>query len=247
MSRRSSGSEDEDTLLGSKSEGLPFPQTERRRSNLTLIHFALVALLSSVISVAVSLIVWKAVLPQAGVREDVKLLPGLNIPPLGPIHKAFMPERVYDDPRTENGHAAWMNLFPKGKGYVSIKNIEAAGPVPDYVRGTSTDGSGRFSVAVFHQLHCLYLLQSDLFEALEANITEPHSHTLHCLDYLRESIICASDSTLEPFKPSFDTAAPRKGVDGYGTPHQCRDFGQLRSWAEQFRYNDNQGFETYEG
>jgi hypothetical protein len=92
-----------------------------------------------------------------------------------------------------------------------------------------------------------YLLQSDLFEALEANITEPHSHTLHCLDYLRESIICASDSTLEPFKPSFDTAAPRKGVDGYGTPHQCRDFGKLRNWAERFRYNDNQGFETYEG
>lgn len=23
-----------------------------------------------------------------------------------------MPERVYDDPRTEKGRAAWMNLFP---------------------------------------------------------------------------------------------------------------------------------------
>ncbi|PNP51747.1 hypothetical protein THARTR1_07516 [Trichoderma harzianum] len=158
-----------------------------------------------------------------------------------------MPERVYDDPRTEKGHKAWMNLFPKGKGYVSIKNIEAAGPVPDYVQDTSTDGTGRFSVAVFHQLHCLYLLQSDLFEALEANITEPHSHTLHCLDYLRESILCTSDSTLEPFKPKFDSAADRKGVDGYGTPHQCRDFGKLRNWAERFRYNDNQGFETFEG
>lgn len=92
-----------------------------------------------------------------------------------------------------------------------------------------------------------YLLQSDLFEALEANITEPHSHTLHCLDYLRESILCTSDSTLEPFKPKFDSAADRKGVDGYGTPHQCRDFGKLRNWAEKFRYNDNQGFETFEG
>ncbi|OTA02627.1 hypothetical protein A9Z42_0029980 [Trichoderma parareesei] len=242
MSRQSSGSEDEDTLLGSK-----LRRMEKRRANHPWVQLMLVALLSSVISVAVSLVVWKAVQPKAGIREDVKLLPGLEIPPLGPIHKAFMPERIYDDPRTENGHAAWMNLFPKGKGYISIKNIEAAGPVPDYVQGTSTDGTGRFSVAVFHQLHCLYLLQSDLFEALEANITEPHSHTLHCLDYLRESIICASDSTLEPFKPSFDTATPRKGVDGYGTPHQCRDFGKLRNWAERFRYNDNQGFETYEG
>ncbi|KAL6801323.1 hypothetical protein GGI42DRAFT_326158 [Trichoderma sp. SZMC 28013] len=247
MSRRSSGSEDEDTLLGSKSESLSLQVMEKRRASLGIIQLSLVALLSSVISVAVSLIVWKSVQPRASLREDVKLLPGLDIPPLGPIHKAFMPERVYDDPRTEQGHKAWMNLFPKGKGYVSIKNIEAAGPVPDYVQDTSTDGTGRFSVAVFHQLHCLYLLQSDLFEALEANITEPHSHTLHCLDYLRESILCTSDSTLEPFKPKFDSAADRKGVDGYGTPHQCRDFGKLRNWAEKFRYNDNQGFETFEG
>ncbi|KAL7944867.1 hypothetical protein V8C42DRAFT_64457 [Trichoderma barbatum] len=247
MSRRSSGSEDEDTLLGSKSESLPLQMMEKRRANLTIIQLSLIALLSSVISVAVSLIIWKTVQPRAGLREDVKLLPGLDIPPLGPIHKAFMPERVYDDPRTEQGREAWMNLFPKGKGYVSIENIKAAGPVPDYVRDTSTDGTGRFSVAVFHQLHCLYLLQSDLFEALEANITEPHSHTLHCLDYLRESILCTSDSTLEPFKPKFDSTANRKGVDGYGTPHQCRDFGKLRNWAERFRYNDNQGFETFEG
>ncbi|KAL7939302.1 hypothetical protein V8C35DRAFT_275146 [Trichoderma chlorosporum] len=247
MSRRSSSSEDEDTLLGCKSEGLPLQMMEKRRANSTIIQFSLVALLSSVISIAVSLIVWKSVQPRVGLRQDVKLLPGLDIPPLGPIRKAFMPERVYDDPRTEQGHEAWMNLFPKGKGYVSIQNIEAAGPAPDYVRDTSTDGTGRFSVAVFHQLHCLYLLQSDLFEALEANISEPHSHTFHCLDYLRESILCASDSTLEPFKPNFDSTAHRKGVDGYGTPHQCRDFGKLRSWAERFRYNDNQGFETFEG
>ncbi|KAL7796745.1 hypothetical protein V8C37DRAFT_371333 [Trichoderma ceciliae] len=247
MSLRSSGSDDEDTLLDSKSENLPLQRTGKKRATITLIHISLVALLSSVISIAASLIVWKAVQPKSVPRESVKFLPGLDIPPLGPIQKAFMPERVYDDPRTEKGHEAWMNLFPKGRGYVSIDNIEAAGPVPDYVRDTSTDGTGRFSIAVFHQLHCLYLLQSDLFEALEANITEPHSHTLHCLDYLRESILCTSDSTLEPFKPKFDNTAPRKGVDGYGTPHQCRDFGKLRNWAERFRYNDNQGFETFEG
>lgn len=81
MSRRSSGSEDEDTLLGSKSEGPPLQRMEKRRANLTWIQFALVALLSSVISVAVSLIVWRAVQPKAGTREDVQFLPGLDIPP----------------------------------------------------------------------------------------------------------------------------------------------------------------------
>ncbi|KAL7897151.1 hypothetical protein HDV63DRAFT_380027 [Trichoderma sp. SZMC 28014] len=247
MSRQSFSSGDEDTLLSSKSENLPLQSREKRRTNLTLIHSSLVALLSSIVSIVASLIVWRAVLPKPGFRENIQLLPGLDIPPLGPIQKAFMPERVYDDPRTEKGREAWMNLFPKGKGYVSIDNMGAAGPVPDYIRDTSNDGTGRFSIATFHQLHCLYLLQVELFDALASNITEPHSHAFHCLDYLRESILCASDSTLEPFRPKYDLATPRIGVDGYGTPHQCRDFGQLRSWAERFRYNDDQEFEVYGG
>lgn len=81
MSRRSSGSEDEDTLLGSKSEGLPLQRMEKRRATHHLVQLTLVALLSSVISLTVSLVVWKAVQPKAGIREDVKLLPGLEIPP----------------------------------------------------------------------------------------------------------------------------------------------------------------------
>lgn len=81
MSRRSSGSEDEDTLLGSKSESLSLQVMEKRRASLGIIQLSLVALLSSVISVAVSLIVWKSVQPRASLREDVKLLPGLDIPP----------------------------------------------------------------------------------------------------------------------------------------------------------------------
>jgi len=44
----------------------------------------------------------------------------------------------------------------EGKGYISIENIEAAGEIPQYLKEMgSTDGSGRFCVAVFHQLHCL--------------------------------------------------------------------------------------------
>lgn len=64
----------------------------------------------------------------------------------------------------------------EGKGYVSIKNIEAAGPVPDYVQDTSTDGTGRFSVAVFHQLHCL------VCERFLNNIASSFGFTLYLTD-----------------------------------------------------------------
>ena len=46
-------------------------------------------------------------------------------------------------------------MFPKGKGYISIDNVEKAGELPSFVRDMSTDGSGRFAIAAFHQLHCL--------------------------------------------------------------------------------------------
>jgi hypothetical protein len=81
MSRQSFSSGDEDTLLGSKGENLPLPSREKRRTNLTLIHFSLVVLLSSVVSIVASLIVWRAVQPKSGPGESIHLLPGLDIPP----------------------------------------------------------------------------------------------------------------------------------------------------------------------
>lgn len=47
-----------------------------------------------------------------------------------------------------------------GKGYVSMSEFENAGEVPDSIRQMSSDGSGRFSIAVFHQLHCLVCMAS---------------------------------------------------------------------------------------
>lgn len=81
MSRQSFSSGDEDTLLSSKSEGLPLQSREKRRAHYTLIHFSLVALLSSIVSIIASLIVWRAVLPRPGFGEKIQLLPGLDIPP----------------------------------------------------------------------------------------------------------------------------------------------------------------------
>lgn len=57
-------------------------------------------------------------------------------------------------------------------------------------------------------------------------------HTKHCLEYLRNSIVCSADSALEPWKEELH------GVDGFGSRHMCRDFGALFKWAEEFRVAD---------
>ncbi|PVI04001.1 hypothetical protein DM02DRAFT_509446, partial [Periconia macrospinosa] len=174
-------------------------------------------------------------------------LPSLSVPPLGSVLRTYIPEPQYVAQSLNESHDAWMSLFPKGMGYVSMEKIESEGPIPQILQDMSTDGSGRFCVAGFHQLHCLYLIYADFRRALSGDIQESDMHTLHCFDYLRESIICAADSELEPFRSPFDGGTGGDGIDGFGSLHQCRDFKQLFQWSERFRYNDDHDAERFEG
>jgi len=83
--------------------------------------------------------------------------------------------------------------------------------------------------------------------ALKGNILKASDHTTHCFDYLRVSIMCAADTTLEPFRSQFDGMTPGKSVDGFGSNHQCRNFDEVFAWAEKFRYNDDKDAERFEG
>lgn len=48
------------------------------------------------------------------------------------------------------------------------------------------------------------------------------SHTHHCLNLLRQAILCASDTTLDPINYMGDSGEP--ATDGVGTLHVCRDW-----------------------
>jgi hypothetical protein len=58
----------------------------------------------------------------------------------------------------------------------------------------------------------------------------------HCFDYLRQTLMCAADATLEPVDPALG------GVTGWGTARVCRDYGALAAWAEAHRVNNLHGF-----
>ncbi|KOS22272.1 hypothetical protein ESCO_001436 [Escovopsis weberi] len=138
-------------------------------------------------------------------------------------------------------------------GYISMNKVAENGDIPQVIQVMSTDGSGRFCVAAFHQLHCLYLIWEDYRRAMSAGDAKSSSstegeHSAHCFDYLRESIICAADNSLEPFRSPFDGGGTQgNGVDGFGTVHQCRDFRLLYDWSEKFRYSDGHDAHKFEG
>ena len=45
------------------------------------------------------------------------------------------------------------------------------------------------------------------------------NHLLHCIGYLRQNIMCRADTSLE-----WRSEANHKHIDGYGIPHQCRNW-----------------------
>ena len=53
---------------------------------------------------------------------------------------------------------------------------------------------------------------------------ETTHHVVHCVEYLRNSVMCSGDTTLEG-----------KGVpgSGFGVEHQCVDYEALQAWAHK--------------
>ncbi|KAK7182378.1 hypothetical protein PSPO01_11612 [Paraphaeosphaeria sporulosa] len=79
---------------------------------------------------------------------------------------------------------------------------------------------------VFHQLHCLNLLRKRLYPAYYVNDTDVHF--AHCLDQLRQSIMCSSDTATIPWSWS---RSKKRLVASAETVHMCRDFEGVRGWA----------------
>lgn len=79
-----------------------------------------------------------------------------------------------------------------------------------------------YMMSSFHQLHCLsYLAEHYNIAPLSDELAH---HSAHCFDYLRQSIMCSADTTLE----GVSEAGP-----GWGGKHQCTDYEKLLEWANE--------------
>lgn len=55
-------------------------------------------------------------------------------------------------------------------------------------------------------------------------------HVEHCFDYLRQSIMCAGDMTIEhALEPPL--GEKRETTDGWGVKHQCKDWNEIMNWT----------------
>ncbi|KAL1700504.1 hypothetical protein EV121DRAFT_295148 [Schizophyllum commune] len=103
-------------------------------------------------------------------------------------------------------------------------------PVPKY----ADEGLYLGQLDVFHQLHCLNYLRMSLSpERYKPVIREDlleFEHLNHCVDSIRQSLMCASDISVNVWQWS----EHYQGLVGrVNVAHSCRNFDKLREWARE--------------
>ena len=100
-----------------------------------------------------------------------------------------------------------------------------------YVRGVEGKEGVRARFAMFHQMECLEQIRMALRRGEEENGKEKRKDFVvvgggdglaewrHCLEYLRQSVLCGADDTMEV---SEGNGGGWKTF-GYGSRRQCRD------------------------
>ncbi|KIP04041.1 hypothetical protein PHLGIDRAFT_76611, partial [Phlebiopsis gigantea 11061_1 CR5-6] len=94
-----------------------------------------------------------------------------------------------------------------------------------------------FTLAAVHQLRCLDVLRAELVRGLPAD-AEPSALARHCLNYVRQMVLCRGDTHLEPYQHP-------NHIDPIVTDkvYECRDwsvvFDKIReNQAEYARWRD---------
>ncbi|KAK1713430.1 uncharacterized protein BDZ83DRAFT_589311 [Colletotrichum acutatum] len=157
---------------------------------------------------------------------------------LSTISRTFELDLNYAMPPSAQVDEAWASLLPKEGGFFQHSKLAPQ----------------KSCIAVFHQLHCLDMIRQALYEArpdimeqvnnrshpadhkadhkADHNASPDHNHVKdmyhigHCLDLVRQSILCRPDLTVEIGDPAVG------GVTGFGTEHQCVNWQELMDWME---------------
>jgi len=122
----------------------------------------------------------------------------------------------------------WIDLFPRGGGAVKVDAQWAIDNQIQQTQGYAADGKAIYVVAMYHQMHCVTVLRTSLYQQhYGRKQLDNWGHITHCIDTLRQAVQCLADPTL----------------GGVGANHQCRDFDALKAWTTENAYTDNLDFD----
>ncbi|KAI0292632.1 hypothetical protein B0F90DRAFT_1736757 [Multifurca ochricompacta] len=87
-----------------------------------------------------------------------------------------------------------------------------------------------FLLAMIHQMHCLDVIRVGFV----TNRTGSAQHITHCLRYLRQTILCKADTTLEETMFEYMGDGWHAGASGVGMIHRCRDWTAVWKYLREY-------------
>ncbi|KAM7219429.1 protein of unknown function (DUF3328) domain containing protein [Rhypophila decipiens] len=171
----------------------------------------------------------------------------------------FKPDKTFNvDPfGPDSLEGPWNDLVPYGKGHIRVENPSTLGLAGGFPLDDSNHGPEEYTIAMFHQLHCLAAIQSKMSrlldwyhdtndkEYLKFSLNQEHmsdDHIYHCVDYIRQSIMCSGDTTLEKARTG-ENGKPARGVDGWNVVHECPSFDAIFQFAAAHRSRNITGIQ----
>jgi len=103
-------------------------------------------------------------------------------------------------------------------------------PMNKFYYNNASPESEAYVPSVFHQIHCVGEIKHAFIQLQNGKALSAHEHINHCVEYLRQAVMCSGDLTLE--KPGYigDTSWTRP--NGWGVVHQCRDLSDLYAFPQ---------------
>ncbi|TLS26681.1 hypothetical protein PpBr36_04257 [Pyricularia pennisetigena] len=157
-----------------------------------------------------------------------------------PVTKVLEAEDIYTRPPDEDELKAWSHLMPVGRGLVMVDGTglpAQPGLDPSLPRGAS----GWTGIA--HQLHCLYSTKHAFYDLYYNRTGDKKTplfgvswqleHLNHCWDYVRQTIMCNPDLTIE-------WRGAEEGT-GWGYERQCKKWEPIYDWLEKHRITNDRG------
>ncbi|KAI1781313.1 hypothetical protein F4818DRAFT_451456 [Hypoxylon cercidicola] len=146
---------------------------------------------------------------------------GANRYPIRVPHQFMTP---FGDDNLTLSNGLWATMFPAGYGAIVVDHEWAAENHIAPTKENATDGRAVYAVAAFHHLHCLAVLRTSLYQYKnEREQINSWFHVRHCIDALRQLILCSADPTI---------------IGGESAWHECRDWYALKEWIEERAYVD---------
>ncbi|KAF1822547.1 uncharacterized protein K489DRAFT_320844 [Dissoconium aciculare CBS 342.82] len=131
---------------------------------------------------------------------------------------------------------AWHDLLKYSNIRLSLEELDFLDPARKDSAVELPDGGYYATTQVMHELHCIVGLYLTYFPELStAQLEDQKIHVEHCLDTLRQGVMCRADLTPITMRWGHKQPVP---LGNFSSPHQCVDWSRVDYWMQDRSIDD---------